>query len=120
MKAKTMFCSACDRDVRVVLTAEPTAEGQAPLPDTEFICLEIGDRCTGALCPVFSLPPAAMKVKLARGGYDTSNLRHVSLHCDGCDRVTDLVVLSREYCYCTECGATNRYEVSHPGTAVAS
>jgi hypothetical protein len=54
-----------------------------------------------------------MKAKLARGGFDTSNLRHVQLHCDGCDRVADLVVLSREYCLCTECGATNRYMVSH-------
>jgi len=115
MKSQTMFCSACDRDVRVILTNEPSSDAQAPVPDAEFICLEIGDTCTGALCPVFSLPATVMKAKLARGGFDTSNLRHVQLHCDGCDRFADLVVLSREYCLCTECGATNRYEVSHPG-----
>lgn len=112
MKVQKIFCSACDREVSIVLTAEPVHEGQANLPDAEFVCLEIGDTCTGSLCPLFAQPPEAMKARLARSGFDTSGLRHLRAHCDGCDRETDMVVLSREYCHCMECHATNHWRVA--------
>lgn len=111
MKVQHMYCPGCDRDVRIVLTAEPSAEGQATLPDAEFVCLEIGDKCTGSLCPLFSLPPEAMKARLIRSGYEMEGLKHWEGHCDGCDRMTDMVMLNREYCLCTECGSWNRWRV---------
>ncbi|MGE0351938.1 MAG: hypothetical protein AB7I33_00215 [Gemmatimonadales bacterium] len=111
MKVQKIFCSGCDREVRVVLTAEPVHEGHANLPDSELVCLEIGDRCTGSLCPVFALPPEEMKARLARSGFDTTGLKHVRAHCDGCDRETDMVVLNREYWHCTECNTINRWRL---------
>ena len=39
-------------------------------------------------------------------------LRHLMAHCDACDRVTDMVVLNREYCHCMECHATNHWRVA--------
>ena len=111
MKVQQMYCSGCDREVRVVLTAEPSVEGHATLPDAEFVCLEIGDQCTGALCPLFALPPEAMKARLVRSGYEVEGLKHFEGLCDGCDRITDMVVLNREYCLCTECGSWNRWHM---------
>lgn len=120
MKVQQMYCSGCDRDVRVVLTAEPGVEGQATLPDAEFVCLEIGDQCNGSLCPLFALPPEAMKARLVRSGYDVEGLKHFEALCDGCDRVTDMVVLNREYCLCTECGSWNRWRVEGPSTSAGT
>lgn len=63
--ARLGYCSACDRNVPVVL--RKTAElGRKPSPrDAEaLVCLDYGVRCTGALCPLFSvepLPPSALK-----------------------------------------------------------
>jgi hypothetical protein len=111
MKVQKMFCSACDRDVRVVLTAEPTYDGQAPLPDVEFVCLEIGEQCTGALCPLCALPPAAMDARLARSGFDNGRLKHITAQCDACGRETELVVTQRGFARCTECGSANRLTV---------
>ena len=41
MREITMYCSARDQDVRVVLTDEPVHDAQAPVLDAELICLEI-------------------------------------------------------------------------------
>lgn len=51
MREITMYCSGCDRNVKAVLTDEPREEGQAAVFDTEVICLEIGEHCSGS-CPV--------------------------------------------------------------------
>lgn len=112
MKVQKIYCAGCDRDVRIVLTAEPVHEGQANLADAEPVCLEIGDSCTGSLCPIFALPPEDMKARLARSGFDTGGLRHLRAHCDGCDRATDMVVLNRELCHCTECHTANRIRLA--------
>ena len=53
------YCSACDRNVPVILRT--TADfGRTPAPgDAEaLVCLDYGVRCTGALCPLFSVDPA--------------------------------------------------------------
>ena len=46
MREITMYCSARDQDVRVVVTDEPVHDAQASLIDSELICLEIGEHCT--------------------------------------------------------------------------
>jgi DNA-directed RNA polymerase subunit RPC12/RpoP len=111
MKVQTMFCSACDRDVRVVFTAEPLYDGHAPLPDVEFVCLEIGEQCTGALCPLCALPPDALEERLVRSGLDEGRLRHITAMCPSCGRETDLVLVRRGIARCSECGSRNRIAV---------
>ena len=57
MKSQQLFCGACDRPVRVLITDTPTTEGQATADDAEVVCLEIGAQCTGNLCPLGAAEP---------------------------------------------------------------
>jgi hypothetical protein len=109
MREITMYCSARDQDVRVVVTDEPVHDAQATVVDSELICLEIGDHCTGNLCPVCAMPADAVDARLARSGLRPEIRRKVAGHCDGCDRVTELLVSSGGYVTCTECGTTLRW-----------
>lgn len=66
MKVRTAYCSACDRNVRVLLE-----EGREPRPAPgedphDLVCLEYGESCTGDMCPLFKVPTEQMRVKLAR------------------------------------------------------
>jgi hypothetical protein len=56
--ARLGYCSACDRNVPVVLRA-PVERGRKPSPkDAEaLVCLDYGVRCTGNMCPLFSVDP---------------------------------------------------------------
>jgi hypothetical protein len=112
MREITMYCSARDQNVRVVLTDEPLHDAQAPVVDSELICLEIGDHCTGNLCPVCAVAPEAMDVRLAKSGLRPEIRRAVLGHCDGCERDTELVVSSGGYVTCTECGTTRKWTVA--------
>ncbi len=47
------YCSACDRQVEVVVKS-----------DDELVCLEVGHTCTGALCPITDVPPDKMRETL--------------------------------------------------------
>jgi hypothetical protein len=109
MQGLTIYCSARDQNVRVVLTDEPTHDGQAPLMDPELICLEIGEACTGSLCPLCAQPVAAMDARLVRSGLEARPHQRVQALCDGCDRVTDLVLSVGGYATCAECGKTRRW-----------
>jgi hypothetical protein len=51
---KTIYCSACDRDVEVKLTEEGKLEGS--------VCMDIGETCTGTMCPICAQPPANIRV----------------------------------------------------------
>ena len=109
MREITMYCSARDQDVHVVLTDDATHDAQAPITDAEMICLEIGEHCTGNLCPVCAVAPEAMDARLAKSGLRPEIRRKVTAHCDGCDRDTELMVSSGGYVTCTECGTTRRW-----------
>ena len=111
MREITMYCSARDSEVRVLLTDEPSHDGQATLLDSELICLEIGDKCTGSMCPVCAMPPEAVGAKLAKSGYLPQVSRKVLGHCLGCDRETELVLSHGGYSSCSECGTTARWSV---------
>lgn len=110
MKTQTAYCSACDHEVRVVLTDEPSHEGQANLTDAEVVCLEIGDQCTGNLCPIGATSPTVMAARLVRNGLQTVLQPLVSLECERCTHVTTHVLIERSYATCTDCGATHRRE----------
>lgn len=111
MREIMMYCSARDQDVRVVLTDEPITDGQAPVTDTELICLEIGESCTGSLCPVCAVAPDAVDARLAKSGLRPEIRRTLRTLCDGCGREVDVVVSSGGYVSCTECGTTWRWRV---------
>lgn len=61
MVTKTVYCSACDRDVTIQVADdknEVTLEGA--------ICLDIGTACTGTLCPICAVPPAEIRKAVRR------------------------------------------------------
>lgn len=67
MKLRTAYCSACDRNVRVVVRGELLESGEAALPDpAELVCLEYGETCTGDMCPLFEVPTEQMRKNLVR------------------------------------------------------
>jgi hypothetical protein len=108
MKAINAYCSACDQEVRLVLTDEPVQDGPSPIHDCEIVCLEIGERCSGALCPLGAVPPVVMAARLVRNGLQTEMQPIVKAHCPACDNSTDFVIVSREYCICSQCGRTSK------------
>lgn len=112
MREITMYCSARDQDVRVMLTDEPAHDSQAPVLDSEIICLEIGEACTGSLCPVCAMAPEAVDARAVKHGLRPEVHRKVAAHCTACDRDTELVMSSGGYATCSECGTTRRWTLA--------
>jgi hypothetical protein len=113
MREITMYCSGCDRNVKAVLTDESREEGQAEVFDSEIICLEIGQQCTGGVCPVSAVSAEAMDARLAKSGLLPEIRRRLVGRCDGCDRNTEQVLSLGGYLSCTECGTTQRATLFH-------
>ena len=61
MRTQRAYCSACDRQVEVVVP-EDLPEGILPSAHdpAACICLEYGESCTGSLCPLFEVPTEQM------------------------------------------------------------
>lgn len=109
MNTQKVFCSACDREVSVLFTDVPsTYGGQASVADTELVCLEMGERCNGALCPVCAVSSEAMAVRVAKSGMRPDQHATVRAVCDGCQREEELMLTRGGYVTCPECGATRR------------
>ena len=106
MGTQIAYCSACERDVRIILSDSPVHDAQAPVADQEVVCLDVGERCTGALCPIGLVSPTAMKVRRVRRGVLSVLQPIVKAECERCGRVTDYCIVSPEYATCAECGAT--------------
>ena len=67
MKIRTAYCSACDRNVRVVVNPEALEKHRFQIYDPhDLVCLEYGERCTGDLCPLFDVPTEQMRENLSR------------------------------------------------------
>ncbi|MDH5591008.1 MAG: hypothetical protein OEZ65_14015 [Gemmatimonadota bacterium] len=65
METRTAYCSACDRPVNVVVRKEARSWPSPEQADPEaIVCLEYGETCTGALCPLFALPTEQMEKNL--------------------------------------------------------
>ena len=107
MKTIDAYCSACDNQVRLVLTDEPIQDAPSPIHDREVVCLEIGEHCSGNLCPIGAVPPVVMAARLVRNGLQTSVQPIVKAQCPSCDNDADFVVVSREYAICSQCGTTS-------------
>lgn len=56
MDVRRAYCSACDRSVPVLLRPRPEPRGTPSPHDAEaLVCLDYGVRCTGWMCPLFSV-----------------------------------------------------------------
>jgi hypothetical protein len=113
MKSQQLFCSACDRPVRVLITEEPTSEGQAEVSDTELVCLEIGSQCTGHLCPIGAVDPGAMVRRIVRDGIPLDTLQTVQADCPSCFTRTEMILYGSGKATCSACGATGRFVFDH-------
>jgi len=113
MKNHLLFCSACDREVRVLITGTPLYEDQAPLRDEEVVCLEIGRQCTGNLCPLGAAAPNAMVGRLIRNGVPLDSLTTVTAECPACGDETEMVLFGNGRAACTTCGTAARWAYDH-------
>jgi hypothetical protein len=111
MNTRVAYCSACDRDVELLVTETAMHDAQAPVADAEVVCLDIGHRCTGALCPIGAVSSTAMMVRLVRSGARTVVQPVVKADCESCGRVTDHILVSPFYETCADCGRTVTREI---------
>ncbi len=59
MKIQHAYCSACDRQVEVMVSAS-TSDA------SKVVCLAYGEKCTGSMCPLFEVPTEQMRESFAR------------------------------------------------------
>ncbi len=67
MRTQLAYCSACDRQVEV-LVPDDLPEGTLPTAHdpSVCICLAYGVSCTGSMCPLFEVPTEQMAENLRR------------------------------------------------------
>jgi len=112
MERRTVYCTACDKEVELALSPAALHRGQASLPDgQELVCLDFGSRCTGERCPMFGYPTVVMGVRLARSGLAPEQLEHVRAPCDGCGNVQELEVVDADRAHCPACGTINTWRL---------
>ena len=104
MITQTAYCSACDKDVQIVITDQPSQDGHANVHEAEVVCLEIGEACSGSLCPIGATAPAVMAARLVRNGLQTIMQPVIQARCSGCERVTSHIVAEPGHAICGECG----------------
>ncbi|HKK08030.1 MAG TPA: hypothetical protein VKA44_04030 [Gemmatimonadota bacterium] len=62
MRMYRAYCSACDRPVRVIPLSEfPEDVRPEHVSESSVVCLDYGEECTGALCPLFEVPTSEMR-----------------------------------------------------------
>lgn len=106
MKTQIAYCSACDHDVRIALPEEPVFDGHANLVDPEIVCLEIGESCTGHMCPIGAQPSTVMKARLVKSGVRLQLQPIVRAFCEQCNEQSEFVVIDKQYATCPTCGHT--------------
>jgi hypothetical protein len=106
MKEIDAYCSVCNHAVRVVLTDAPVQDASSPIHESEVVCLEIGEHCSGTVCPQCAAPQLVMGARLVRNGLQTEVQPIVRGRCIACENIADFVVVSREHAICAQCGTT--------------
>jgi hypothetical protein len=113
MQEQVAYCAACDKDVHIVVTDDPSHDGHANLHDSEVVCLEIGESCTGGLCPIGATSPTVMAARLVRNGLQTIMQPVFQATCPSCACVSTHVIVERHHAICEACGTTTaRSELS--------
>ncbi len=113
MKSHQLYCGACDRPVRVLITEAPSGEGQASVMDSEVVCLEIGANCTGNMCPLGAAEPSAMVRRIVRNGIPLNTLETVQAHCASCDNDAEMILYGDQKAACSVCGTSGRWVINH-------
>lgn len=113
MKNQQLFCGACDRPVRVLITEPATVEGHASVHDAELVCLEIGSHCTGNMCPLGAAEPSAMVGRIIRNGIPLDTLETVTAHCPSCDNDAEMILYGSGKAACSVCGSNGRWVIDH-------
>lgn len=111
-ETRKTWCTLCQKEVLLTLTAAPARGGHANLPDhEELVCLDFGEGCQGGeVCPISRFRPVVMGVRLARSGL-RQEWKTVRAQCEACGQISDLEVLDQSHAYCTLCGSTNTWMV---------
>ena len=113
MKSHQLYCSACDRQVRVLISETPRASTRRRVHDDELICLEIGEHCTGGMCPLGAAEPNAMVARLIHEGLPTAGLRTVKATCPSCGLEAEFVLYGAGKASCTVCGTAAKWTAQH-------
>jgi hypothetical protein len=113
MKSHQLYCSACDRQVKVLISEAPLGEHQATLHDDELICMEIGEHCSGALCPLGAAEPQAMVSRLIHSGEKFNGVKTVKGHCPTCEMDAEFILYGKGKASCTVCGTACKWCVEH-------
>lgn len=61
MKIQHAYCSACDRQVEVIVSERASTSDAS-----KVVCLAYGEQCTGSMCPLFDVPTEQMKESFER------------------------------------------------------
>lgn len=109
MKFQWQYCGACDRTVQVIVTEMPSIDGQAPALDAEMVCLEVGDKCTGGMCPIGAGGPGGMVRRIVQNGFPLESLTTVAGHCAACDADAELIRYGVDQAGCSVCGSLGRW-----------
>lgn len=109
MESHTAYCSACDQDVKVVVTDAPLHSDQAPLADAQVVCLDFAARCSGSMCPMFGLPRILMGVRLAQSGLRPDAFPTVKAPCPACDTLVELQMIDDQHVFCPSCGGRSKW-----------
>jgi hypothetical protein len=67
MEKHMIFCSACDREVAVLVRSSDNAE-ETDITMMDVLCTEIGVHCTGTFCPVCAQAIPIMCEELEQSG----------------------------------------------------
>jgi hypothetical protein len=96
-----------------MITDAPSLEAQPTLRDEEMVCLDIGEQCTGALCPIGTAAPNAMVGRIMRNGLPLDRVRMVRSLCPSCGLENDMVLYGQGRAACTTCGSPARWTLEH-------
>ncbi len=66
MEKHMIYCSARDCEVAVVIGSPADAE-ESDHALMNVICTEIGQTCTGMMCPICAKPPELLRAELETG-----------------------------------------------------
>jgi hypothetical protein len=60
MREITIYCSARDQEISVLVDHDPLYEDETSVLDSTLYCLEIGHACIGTTCPLGAEPPTSL------------------------------------------------------------
>ena len=112
MRNQQLYCAACEKQVRVLISETPVGEHQATVHDDEVICLDVSERCTGE-CPLGATEPDAMVGRMLHEGLSTDTMHTVNATCPTCGLPSEFALYGQGKATCTLCGTHVRWVAEH-------